>query len=539
MAASFIPVVETEPVEEGQVSVKALDATNPEWDKRSGAWEDIRILYEGGVELENNATRFLRMRVREDPSVYAARVERLTYQNILATAVGWYVAAMFKDSPEVLFHRVGKKGETVSGELDPSAQSFYLRFLKNCDKAGSSFVRFIVDTFIDVCLFGISYVLIDLPSAEVNPVTMEDERQLGLRDPYLVLFNPVNVLDWKNDREGNLVWIKAKFTSTERDDFLGKVETVDRWYYYDREKFSVYERRTREGETAPLFATNTSNGTHSLSKYNCVPVVRITFQKRLWLANRVYLALKDHLNQDNTLSWALFMSNLAMPVVITDDDVSELTQTEAGFIKLSSGSSYTWSEPEGKSNQQSASRLESLREEIFRSMYLQAQGRSMRATPAMQSGRSKELDMAPVRDVLCGMADVVVSAMQNCLAMVRDARNDSGYESDVRGPEFYEEMTTDEVFAFSASLQVKVPSDTFEREMYKKFVRSWMPDMNPEVRQKMDDEISSGPLLADRERKELMERAKIARENVSSAISKIPLKPGQGGGGRPAGKGSK
>jgi hypothetical protein len=40
-----------------------------------------------------------------------------------------------------------------------------------------------------------------------------------------------------------------------------------------------------------------------------------------WIANRVYLQLCDHLNQDNSLGWALFMANLAMPAIFSNHDI--------------------------------------------------------------------------------------------------------------------------------------------------------------------------------------------------------------------------
>jgi hypothetical protein len=340
---------------------------------------------------------------------------------------------------------------------------------------------------------------------------------------------------------GKLKWAVVK-TEVQQQEFLEKAEIVTTFYYYDRENFRVYEDR-RSPEEQTRIATDDSGrmaklirqGRHALAHVNRLPLRRVTLSEGLWLANRAYLLLVDHFNQDNTLAWMLFMSNLAMPVVIGDIDPSGMTYSEIGFLHFPSGTLYQWSEPEGKSLVHSAKRVESLREECFRSMNLQAQGRSMRATPAMQSGRSKILEMAPAKQILSGMGDDVRGHMQDVLTDVRDARHEPDVEPDVRGLTFQEDMSTEEVFAVSSFLKLRIPSRLLEKSVMKKVAKAWLIDANRDELVKVYEEIDAGPTIEERERKDMKDRVKLAKDSMQASLddrsSGSAMPPGRGGAG--------
>jgi hypothetical protein len=228
------------------------------------------------------------------------------------------------------------------------------------------------------------------------------------------------------------------------------------------------------------------------------------------------------------------MSNLAIPVIIGDFDPTNMVSTESGYLQFPAGTTYQWSEPQGTSFIHSAKRVESLREECFRSMNLQAQGRSMRATPAMQSGRSKQLEMAPAKQILAGMGDDLRRHMQAVLADVKDVRRDD-VNPDVRGFTFEDDMTTEEVFAVTSVMSLKIPSENFEKYMYKKVAKAWMVDANREELVKVYDQIDKGPTMKEREEEELSTRIKLVQGEMKANLKKAPggptMPPGRGGAG--------
>ena len=511
-----------------EVSVSMLDQRNNEYESRFEAWLDLSLLYEGGQALKARCERLLKKRPREDEEVYAARMDRFTYENILGTGLGFYGAAMFDVPPEILFNG-------GSGPL------FYNKFLENCDGIGTSYIDFWKRAFQMFLTYGGAWILTDLKAlkdGEEPPKTLKEEEDRGLRDPHVIAYSPLNVLNWKTDGYGELEWVVVKIEKEEQE-FLHDREIVSTWFYYDRENYKVYEYRRKPEEQIRVAsddvgrtATLLREGKHALAHMRRVPIRRTSLTDGLWIANRAYLQLIDHLNQDNTLAWALFMSNLAIPVVIGDYDTSNMTYSEVGHLHFPSGTTYGWSEPEGHSFSHSASRVESLREECFRSMNLQAQGRSMHATPAMQSGRSKQLDMAPANKILAGMGDDLRRHMQDVLCDVRDARQEPNVHPDVRGFNFQEDMSTEQVFAVNSVLDMGVPSDSFERYLYMKVAKAWMTDASRESLTKVYDEIKNGKLRKEQQQDEMQKRSSMTRTNVEKALSaRKNLPPGRGGDG--------
>lgn len=522
---------------ESRAAVNLLDLKHPEYENRYESWLDLSLLYEGGSALKQRCERLLKKRPREDEEVYAARMDRFTYQNILGTGLGWYGAAMFDQPPEIFFN--GKSGDDA-----------WTKFLSDCDGIGTTYVDFFKRFFQVLLTYGAGWILTDLKSLQPGdepPVTLQDERERGFLDPHVACYSPLNVINWQVDEMGKLKWAVIK-TEVQQQSFMAKPEIVSTWYYYDRENYKVYEDR-RNPEEVLRVATDDSGryadllreGKHALSHVGRLPIRRLTLSEGLWLANRAFLLLVDHLNQDNTLGWSLFMSNLAIPIVIGDMDPSSMTYSETGYLHFPTGTEYMWSEPEGKSFVHSAKRVESLREECFRSMNLQAQGRSMKATPAMQSGRSKILEMAPAKQILSGMGDDVRRHMQDILLDVKDARHEPKVEPDVRGFNFEEDMTTEEVFAATSLLNMRIPSVTFEKFIQKKVAKAWMMDANRKQLAKVYNEIDTGPTMEEREQDDMKKKIELAKQGMRSALSSKPsgnLPPGRGGAGpAPGGEG--
>ena len=511
------------------VPVAHLDFQHPEYKNRYDTWLDLSLMYEGGLFIKSKAERLLKKRPREDEEVYAARLDRFTYQNILGTALGWYGAAMFDVAPEIFF------------DDNKSTPEFFKKFLDNCDGLGTTYIDFFKNIFQGILTYGSSWVLTDLRAlapGEDEPKSLEDQRSRGLLDPHLAAYTPLNVVNWQTNEVGDLEWAIVK-TQTQQQEFLQKPKIVNLWYCYDRESYKVYRYiRDKEtevsvavddvGRTAELIRT----GKHALSYVKRLPIRRLQVSQGLWLANRAYLQLIDHINQDNTLAWSLFMSNLAMPVIIGDVDVSNMANSETGYLQFPAGTKYGWSEPEGKSFVHSAKRVESLREECFRSMHLQQQGRSMKATPAVQSGRSKLLEMMPAKQVLSGMGDDVRRHMQDVLTDVKDARHEDKLRPNVRGFTFQDNMTTEEVFAVRSVMDMRIPSDTLEKYIQKKVAKLWMSDANRTILDKVYDEIEAGPTRQEMEQKDLQDRIKLAKEGMKTALNgQSTLPPGRGGSG--------
>src|SRR6266853_1228201 len=87
-----------------QVPLTKLNQRHPHYARFSTAWEQIRLLYEGGTVLKEAVTngQFLIRAPKELPEVYTVRQNRFSYSNLLSNVIGWYDSALYKQAPEVL-----------------------------------------------------------------------------------------------------------------------------------------------------------------------------------------------------------------------------------------------------------------------------------------------------------------------------------------------------------------------------------------------------------------------------------------------------
>lgn len=538
LLGSATPLIQPQPgtvevgAELGAPEVRAglLDIRNQQYDARYEAWVNLSLLYEGGDALKARAERVLKKRPREDEEIFACRLDQFTYHNILKPAIGFYGAGLFEKPVELFF----------TGEKE--LPDFYKQFLENCDTRGTSYPGFWSARLQEMLLYGFTWTMVDTPPLPpgVTLKTRADDKAYGQMSPHLFGYSPLSVINWQMDDNGQLEFVVLKIRQ-ERQQVLQPKRSVDAWYVYDRHNFYVYEYTVPQGQETVTRYSGTEDGgriaklvrqgRHPLAHIGRVPFRYHAFDDCNWLANNVYLQVLDHLNQDNTLKWALFMSNLAVPVVIGDVDMNNQSMNENGFYLFPAGTEYKWTEPEGKSFIHSAKRIENLREEIYRTLHLHAQGRGMKATPAMQSGRSKQLDYLPAKQIMTKLGADLRRCMQLTLQDVIDVRSES-YRSDIRGFVFEDGMTTEEVFAASSTLSMKIPSRKFEKGMQKKIVRAWMPDASKEELEEMYIEVETGPTMEEIAKQELKD--KVQAQGIAGSLkqgSALPKPPGRGGDG--------
>ena len=490
------------------------------------------LLHASGIRLKNRAEDFLLKRPKEIFDVYQERIRRFTDAGILGTAIGWYLSAMFRKDPDI-----GKPAST---------DKWYDGFLDNCDGGGTSYFDLWREVFKQLTLNHVSDVLIDLPNAadantKIVPITRADEKAAGLTDPLLSVFDARQVINWSLDRRGNLDWIVAR-AMFQRETFLGDVINETIWYYFDRTEYRVYRHQQKQGVRADqsytvLYDSNNNRidstpmadlidrGKHALSAYNRVPVLRIEVPDALWLANRAYLQLMDHINQTNSLAWALFIANLAMPVIIGQANMTNLVLSEAGFLHLSDPQAkIEWLENHGTSFIHSADRVAALRQEIYRAMYLQAQAKDASATAAGASGYSKEQDMIPASDALNGFGKILRGGMQNVLNGVALARGDKDLTFDVNGFKFETKPATVSIALCDEYMALQIPSDSAAKYVQKRTVRDVMDGANADLIAKACTEVDASPSQSELKQQQQDQQMQMFSQSLEKSANKAQAK---------------
>jgi hypothetical protein len=487
------------------VKVTKLNAQQPEYASLRGAYDDFSTLYEGGKAIRDRVTQFLRKRPKELSDVYTVRQQNFSYTNLLGNIVGWYEAAVFKQAPQIVKKQAGAKGDAAL-KIPGEVETFCAAFEKDCDQGGTSFVDFWPQVLESLLLYRSAYVLVDLPGASDDaPLSLGAQVRTGRLNPFLAAYDPTSVVNWECDARGNLEWAVLYMRCVEQK-ILDHAKQVDYWYIFDRQQVALYEREVRSDENrTPEDATATLAAgyprPHALADQNRVPLRKITVPKGLWLANRVYLPLLNHLNLDNSLDFGLFQSNLAQ-LVIEDGTMGNYedkpasgapVSSEVGYHHLPNGGKMYYLEPEGRSYAASQTRIDNLEERIYKACYLQDQARTNSSTPTAQSGISKAMDKTPSRDAMCALGDLIRGAMQ---AVYQDALSVRGFteiEADIRGLDFSDKASAEDLDLLERGQAIPVNSKTFEREVGKKTARVTLPDMNPDTLRVIDAEIDANP----------------------------------------------
>lgn len=505
---------------QSSVDYKTIDAKHPAWEELKETYFNISVMYEGGSLIRKHAERFLLKRPKEDPTVYAHRVQLMTYENNLGTGLGWWQAEMFSAEPKIDLRPTDANGKPTEGtSLPADANAFYMqRFLPNCDRNGSSFLNTARDIFKNLLLYRQAFVLIDNPTTDTTYETLYDQQKAGALDPYLCVYSPAQIINWDVDDNGNFNWLVI-YQRTTRTEFMKDPRVVERWSYYDRTQYRVYECEEEQQTAASTSPTGkrqvslVNTGYHALYKQKRVPFEKIELPEGWWLSNRAYLPALEHLDTANVLRWSLRMAGLAVPVVFTDDDIASLTVAEYAYIKLPLAAKYEWTEPEGRSWQHLASRIVVLTEEIWRAMYLVGQARTTNATASQQSGVSKQQDMAPSHDVLDGMGAILRVGLQNILKLVGAARGDENISPDVTGFTFEDKLSAAELDVIETVTTLGVPSRTFEKAIDKLTVRTVLKGANDDILDTIFKEIDAGPTRAEQAQQQ-MEQELAARQNA-------------------------
>jgi hypothetical protein len=477
------------------LKVEDLDKQHPDYAVFVRAWEEIDLLYKDGAALKANASKFLKKKGRERQDVYAARLARFTSLPILGTALGWYESAMFANDPQV---SILKDGSTVQD--DP----YYTEFLGDCDGAHKRFVDFGRDVFQSMLLFRSSYVLVDRNPVDEDFPSLAAQQAAGALDVHLVRYDPSQVINWETDDQGNLEWVLIATTDCERE-FPGITKVYDRWYYFDRTQCAVYEalRKDSNAKTENASLVQGYPRAHALSAKNRVPVRCIALPDGLWLGNRSYLPACTHLDLVNALDWGIF--NGCLPTLYIKGEYKDsVDRSEIGFIGLDTDGEIGYVEPSGKTFELAMKQIDTTREELYRQCYLQALARSTKATAAAQSGFSKEMDMAPGKDVLNGLGDCLRTGLTGVLMDVADARNEENLSFVVKGLEFTDN-DQDIINRYELFLGQRL-GPTTEKEVKKMMVRLALKDADEELLQKAEGEIDAMPMDDEAAQQELQQR---------------------------------
>jgi predicted DNA-binding protein YlxM (UPF0122 family) len=144
----------------------------------------------------------------ESRSDYEKRLRQIGLDNHVKSVVNIYNSFLLR-----------KEVKRNYGSIETDPQLPY--FLEDTDLDGRNFTAFMRDVSAHAMVYGNVWVIVDKPTTEAY--TRADELNQGIR-PYLSLFTPENVLDWKYERQPNgyyqLTYLKVKEEVVNRTQYV-------------------------------------------------------------------------------------------------------------------------------------------------------------------------------------------------------------------------------------------------------------------------------------------------------------------------------
>jgi hypothetical protein len=202
-----------------------LGSYNRMYNYNRNNWKYLLASYLGGDDYRR-AGLLTRYQLESDTE-YQARLNATPLENHCKAVVNVYNSFIFRECPEREF-----------GSLDgmPEVEMF----LKDADLEGRDLDSFMKDVSTWASVFGHCWIMVTKPN--LGATTRADELAMGVR-PYASLLTPMNVVDWKYEREANGRYCLKYLRYIE--EVNGSVQTIKEWHTDRIETWVVdFDKRT-------------------------------------------------------------------------------------------------------------------------------------------------------------------------------------------------------------------------------------------------------------------------------------------------------
>lgn len=162
--------------------------THPAYQTYANRWQFLQDAYNGGFEWFMG--KYLEPYYFESRDDYEKRLRQIGYDNHVKSVANIFNSFLFRKGPTRILGNL---------ENDPNLD----KFLQDADLDGRSFTQFLQDLATYSMVYGHCWLIVDKPNS--NAQTRAEELAQDIR-PYVSLFQPLDVLDWKYERQSNGVY---------------------------------------------------------------------------------------------------------------------------------------------------------------------------------------------------------------------------------------------------------------------------------------------------------------------------------------------
>jgi hypothetical protein len=194
---------------------------HPDYDRKMNDWNFHYRSYLGGQDYENGY--FLHRYILETEEEYLKRAEFTPLDNHCRNVIQIYSSFLFRVPPTRNFG-------SLTG--DPQLQ----QFLMDADFDGRQYNNLIREAQVNASIYGTCWLIVDKPNS--NAKTRAEELSQDIR-PYISVYTPENVTNWKYERASNGRYYLTSLTVVE--DMMGKDAIVKVWTPEDITTYKVEE----------------------------------------------------------------------------------------------------------------------------------------------------------------------------------------------------------------------------------------------------------------------------------------------------------
>lgn len=368
------------------------EQTHPIYPGAASYYDKCETLYDGGEAVNRTAQRFLTQHPFEKDNQFAIRLKRAAYKNFAAPTVDLFSSSIID----------GSKREGIEN------LSLLAPLLKDCDRQGLPPAVFFKRVVTRAAAAGARFVLVDMPRAEKEAITVGDAKRMGLI-PFFADIPAGNVLDWGYDNNGALNYAVIKESHYLSPGPFQKHEEVSTITVWTKNEWQRYEAISSAGYTL------TGEGSHPVGK---VPLVPFLYEQSTPMTGSSVLddvvnLLIRIFNQDSELDKMLF--DAAMPLLVAyglkENEMETFVKSTSSMWRMTlSDARLEYVEPAGSSftakRQQIMDDIECLREISLR----QTRPKGAQA----ETAESKRLDSIQISSQLAEFARNAAASELQC-----------------------------------------------------------------------------------------------------------------------------
>lgn len=208
-----------------------IEYTSKDYDDNKESWEFFLRSYMGGFDYKDG--QYLTRYVNEDKDSYGRRIDLTAIDNHCRNIVHIYSSFLWRVAPTRNYNSLAN---------DPALESF----IHDADLEGRSLNAFMRTAQIWSSVYGNVWIIVDKPRS--NAQTKAEELDQDIR-PYVTLFTPENVYDWRFERSASGRFVLSYLKVRESIQYLSETEKETYYKIFTPEKIDTYRVINHETET--------------------------------------------------------------------------------------------------------------------------------------------------------------------------------------------------------------------------------------------------------------------------------------------------